>query len=71
MLAFDFPCYVFKGDIYITLKRKIFGKTLSLTQETAAKLKMTQRSMKRSILVVTLRDKIRTEYLTRQAHCEA
>lgn len=53
--------YVFKGDIIITLKRRIFdqcflpaltyaAETLSMIQKTAAKLTVAQRRMNRSML---------------------
>lgn len=63
-----------ESDIRIGLKRKIFYKcvllvtaygkeTSTLTKKSATKLRVTQRRMERSMLSVTLRDKIRNQQL--------
>lgn len=68
---------VFKSDLPICLKRKVFNQcvlpvmtygaeTLTLTNASAKKLKITQRKMERSMLGVSLRDHIRNEELRRR-----
>lgn len=68
---------VFKSDIPVYLKRKVFdqcvlpvmtygSETLTITTATAKKLKVTQRKMERSMLGVTLKDRIRNEDLRRR-----
>lgn len=65
---------VFKSDLPICLKRKVFNQcvlpvmtygaeTLTLTTTSAKKLRITQRRMERSMLGVSLRDHIRNEDL--------
>lgn len=75
--AFGRLRHVFKSDIPMCLKRKVFdqcvlpvltygSETLTLTQKTVNKIRITQRAMERSMLGVTLRDKIRNEELRRK-----
>lgn len=66
--------YVFKSDIPISLKRKVYNQcvlpvmtygaeTLTLTKKSANKLRVTQRAMERAILGVSLRDRIPNEII--------
>lgn len=75
--AFGRLRHVFKSDIPMCLKRKVFdqcvlpvltygSETLTLTQKTVNKIRTAQRAMERSMLGVTLRDKIRNEELRRR-----
>lgn len=69
--------YIFRSDIPICLKRKVFdqcilpvltygAETLTLTSTSAKKLRVVQRKMERSMLGVCLRDHIRNEELRRR-----
>lgn len=68
---------VFKSDIPTKLKRKAFNmcvlpvltygaETLTLTKASARKLQKTQRRMERSMLGISLRDRIRNEEIRRR-----
>lgn len=61
--------YIFKGALPICLKRKVFNQcvlpvltygaeTLTLTKKTVSKIRITQRAMERSMLGLSLRDKV-------------
>ena len=72
---------IFKTDISITLKRKAFNQcvlpvltygaeTLTLTKASRMKLRRTQRKMERSMLGVSLRDRIRNDEIRRRTKVE-
>lgn len=65
---------IFRSDIPVCLKRKVFNQcilpvmtygaeTLTLTVASAKKLRITQRKMERSMIGVSLRDRVRNEDL--------
>lgn len=68
---------IFRANIPIHLKRKAFNQcilpvltygaeTLTLTKATAEKLRVTQRRMERSMIGLTLRDRVRNEEIRRR-----
>ena len=68
---------VFKGDIPISLKRKVFdqcvlpvltygAETLTLTKRSVSKIRVTQYAMERSMLGITIGDKIRNTEIRRR-----
>ena len=72
---------ILKSDIPISLKRKAFNQcvlpvltygaeTLTLTKLSMRKLQVTQRRMERSMLDLTLRDRIRNEEIRRRTGVE-
>lgn len=76
--AFGKLQYIFKNeDIPINLKRRVYNtcilpvtsyglETMSLTKKSANKLRTSQRAMERSMLGISLRQKIRNEEIRRQ-----
>ena len=68
---------IFKSNMSNSLKRKVFdscvlpvltygGKTLTLTRASENKLRATQRAMERSMLGITLRDKMTNQWIRQQ-----